>query len=210
MPGCTATAITPSRATSSSEPQAPLAGNVTPSWLDFRRRWFDRWLKGIDNGVDREPRRAPVPDGRRQRARRPRRAGSIMAGAGSRRRAGRLPGRRVPTLLSPRRRAAFRRRRRMRDAEPLSYDFDPSDPVPTIGGALTSGQPVFEGGGFDQREARAVLRLPQPGPAAVGAARRARRSRPSRSQRTSPSIGPDRGGALGLVRCAATRISPLS
>jgi len=29
---------------------------------------------------------------------------------------------------------------------------DPSNPVPTIGGALTSGAPVFEGGAFDQRE----------------------------------------------------------
>ncbi|MFB9124790.1 CocE/NonD family hydrolase [Paraburkholderia dipogonis] len=33
-----------------------------------------------------------------------------------------------------------------------SYSFDPSNPVPTIGGALTSGAPVFEGGAFDQRE----------------------------------------------------------
>ena len=41
----------------------------------------------------------------------------------------------------------------MADAPPLTYDFDPADPVPTIGGQLTSGQPVFEGGGFDQREA---------------------------------------------------------
>ena len=36
-------------------PRAPLAGNVTPSWLAFRQRWFDRWLKAIENGVDREP-----------------------------------------------------------------------------------------------------------------------------------------------------------
>lgn len=34
----------------------------------------------------------------------------------------------------------------------LSYFSDPSNPVPTIGGALTSGAPVFEGGAFDQRE----------------------------------------------------------
>ncbi len=31
------------------------------------------------------------------------------------------------------------------------YVFDPSDPVPTIGGALTSGDPVMTGGAFDQR-----------------------------------------------------------
>jgi len=34
---------------------------------------------------------------------------------------------------------------------PLSYDFDPADPVPTIGGAVTSGEPLMRGGGFDQR-----------------------------------------------------------
>ncbi len=39
------------------------------------------------------------------------------------------------------------------DAPPFTYDFNPEDPVPTVGGALTSGQPVFEGGAFDQREA---------------------------------------------------------
>jgi putative CocE/NonD family hydrolase len=38
------------------------------------------------------------------------------------------------------------------DATPLSYDFDSSDPVPTIGGAVTSGEPLMRGGGFDQRE----------------------------------------------------------
>lgn len=34
----------------------------------------------------------------------------------------------------------------------LSYDFDPRDPVPTIGGAVTSGEPLMRPGGFDQRE----------------------------------------------------------
>jgi putative CocE/NonD family hydrolase len=32
------------------------------------------------------------------------------------------------------------------------YRFDPRDPVPTIGGAVTSGRPVMEGGAYDQRE----------------------------------------------------------
>ncbi len=30
------------------------------------------------------------------------------------------------------------------------YDFDPLDPVPTIGGAVTSGEPVMSGGAYDQ------------------------------------------------------------
>ena len=37
-------------------------------------------------------------------------------------------------------------------APPLSYDFDPSRPVPTIGGNLTSLEPVAVGGAFDQVE----------------------------------------------------------
>jgi uncharacterized protein len=38
------------------------------------------------------------------------------------------------------------------DAPPLTYDFDPDRPVPTIGGTVTSGKPVMVGGAFDQRE----------------------------------------------------------
>jgi uncharacterized protein len=38
-------------------------------------------------------------------------------------------------------------------ASPLSYDYDPSRPVPTIGGNLTSLEPVASGGAWDQMEA---------------------------------------------------------
>jgi putative CocE/NonD family hydrolase len=34
----------------------------------------------------------------------------------------------------------------------LSYDFDPQHPVPTMGGTVTSGEPLMRGGGYDQRE----------------------------------------------------------
>jgi hypothetical protein len=34
----------------------------------------------------------------------------------------------------------------------IAYDFDPRRPVPTIGGAVTSGEPLMRPGGFDQRE----------------------------------------------------------
>lgn len=37
-------------------------------------------------------------------------------------------------------------------AVPLSYDFDPAHPVPTIGGNLTSLEPVASGGAWDQVE----------------------------------------------------------
>ena len=42
------------------------------------------------------------------------------------------------------------------DAPPLLYDFDPKRPVPTIGGAVTSGEPLMRGGAFDQRETATV------------------------------------------------------
>ena len=45
----------------------------------------------------------------------------------------------------------------------LSYDYDPRDPVPTIGGALTSGEPIFTGGGFDQVEAEGFFGCRNPG-----------------------------------------------
>jgi len=45
----------------------------------------------------------------------------------------------------------------------ISYDFDPSNPVPTIGGALTSGEPIFTGGGFNQVESEEFFGCTQPG-----------------------------------------------
>src|SRR6202020_586493 len=39
------------------------------------------------------------------------------------------------------------------DAVPLSYDFDPSRPVPTIGGAFSSLEPIASAGAYDQMEA---------------------------------------------------------
>ena len=45
----------------------------------------------------------------------------------------------------------------------VSYAFDPSNPVPTIGGGLTSGAPVFEGGAFDQREDERFFGTRNPG-----------------------------------------------
>jgi hypothetical protein len=37
-------------------------------------------------------------------------------------------------------------------AKPLDYLSDPRNPVPTIGGALSSGEPVMRGGAYDQRK----------------------------------------------------------
>jgi putative CocE/NonD family hydrolase len=140
---------------------ATIAGNVTPTWLEFRRRWFDRWLKGEPNGVDEEP------DVR-----------LFLMGGGSGRRTpeGRLDhgGRWIEAERWPLPAAEIRpfylhadgrlgESPPDRGVEPLAYDFDPSDPVPTIGGALTSGQPVFLGGAFDQRESPEFFGCRHPG-----------------------------------------------
>jgi putative CocE/NonD family hydrolase len=143
-------------------PNAPIDGNVAPNWRVFRRRWFDHWLKGIDNGVDREPAVRLF----------------LMGGGSGRRTAeGRLDhgGRWIAAedwplpdaratpyylhgngTLDPAPPAAAA-------AEPIAYQFDPANPVPTIGGALTSGKPVFEGGAFDQREDPRFFGCTRPG-----------------------------------------------
>jgi putative CocE/NonD family hydrolase len=46
--------------------------------------------------------------------------------------------------------------------EPLSYDFDPQHPVPTMGGTVTSGEPLMRGGAYDQREGPAFYGSRQP------------------------------------------------
>ena len=40
-------------------------------------------------------------------------------------------------------------------ATPLSYQFDPHHPVPTMGGTVTSGEPLMRPGGYDQTESPA-------------------------------------------------------
>ncbi len=43
------------------------------------------------------------------------------------------------------------------DSDPLSFDFDPAHPVPTIGGSLTSMEPVASGGAWNQVESPAFF-----------------------------------------------------
>ena len=43
------------------------------------------------------------------------------------------------------------------EGEPLSFDFDPAHPVPTLGGALTSMEPVAAGGAWNQVESPAFF-----------------------------------------------------
>ncbi len=132
-------------------PEAPIGGRVAKSWLDYRLDWFDRWMKAKSPQAARQAevhyflmgsgKGCKTADGRLDHGGRwctsstwppletTYQAFHLHEGGG------------LQPNAAPRSPVAF------------SYDFDPNDPVPTIGGSLTSGQPIFEGGGFDQREA---------------------------------------------------------
>jgi len=136
-------------------PAAAFDGNIDKDWRSFRLAWFDRWVRDIPNGVDRQPAvRLFVMGGGSGRKDG---NGRLLHGGrwiGSR--SWPIPGTHLVDYflhadgsLSPRRPEL--------DDEALTYDFDPASPVPTIGGALTSGRPVFEGGAFDQRESDRFL-----------------------------------------------------
>jgi uncharacterized protein len=134
---------------------ATIDGNLAPDFLALRLRWFDCWLKGARNGVSAEPAvrlfimgggtgrrnqqgrmdhggywRAekdwPIPDARDTKY--------YLHGDDVR------GGSRLSTELPA------------VGAAPVSYDFDPEHPVPSIGGTITSGEPVMRGGAYDQRE----------------------------------------------------------
>lgn len=133
-------------------PGATLDGNLAPDFLTLRLRWFDRWLRGIENGVEREPAvRLFVMGG----------------GTGRKNTAGRLDHggswRAEPDWPLPDTRWTsfyLHRSGLLTPALPeepsgfREYIYDPEAPVPTIGGTITSGQPVMVGGAFDQREGR--------------------------------------------------------
>ena len=131
-------------------PAAVVDGNLAEDFLALRLRWFDRWLRGIDNGVDAEPTvRLFVMGGGTGR----RNADGRMDHGGRWREATDWP---LPEAdftsyyLHGDGRLATEAPSAPEDA--LSFDYDPKNPVPSIGGSITSGAPVMEGGAYDQHE----------------------------------------------------------
>jgi putative CocE/NonD family hydrolase len=136
-------------------PRATLDGQLATDFWELRVRWFDHWLRGIDNGVDGEPAvRYFVMGG----------------GSGRRNEQGRLDhGGHWKTASDwPIPDAADTEYYLLADgslntarpegtpagegADRLTYRYDPRNPVPSIGGTITSGAPIMVGGAFDQRE----------------------------------------------------------
>jgi putative CocE/NonD family hydrolase len=116
---------------------------------DWRLHWFDRWLKDIPNGIEREK---PVKlfimgggDGRKGQ-------GGRLRHGGSWRDEDAFPLAR--TRFTPYYLHADGRLSPERPAAPTSattFRFDPFNPVPTIGGNLSSVAGILEPGGLDQR-----------------------------------------------------------
>jgi putative CocE/NonD family hydrolase len=116
---------------------------------EWRLRWFDRWLKDVHNGVEDGP---PVKlfvmgggDGRKSKDGRLRHGGHW---------------RDEPTFPLPQTRFTpyyLHADGRLSPELPklgqsrTTYRFDPANPVPTIGGNLSSVGGILEAGGFDQR-----------------------------------------------------------
>jgi putative CocE/NonD family hydrolase len=134
--------------------EAPLDGNLGDDFFAARRRWFDCWVKGEPNGVAQEPAvRVFVMGG-----------GRMGDGVGRRNADGRLDhgGHWRAADSWPLPQTEFTRfylhpGRSLLVAAPgegsasLPFAADPRDPVPTIGGALSSGGPVMYSGAYDQR-----------------------------------------------------------
>lgn len=141
-------------------PAATIDGNLAPDFLTLRLRFFDAWLKGRRSGAQAEPAvRLFVMGGGSGR----RNAQGRMGHGGRWRAENDWP---IPDL----RNTAFHLHGDGRlateaqavDVEPLSYDFDPAHPVPSIGGTITSGEPVMRGGAYDQREGPHVFGASEP------------------------------------------------
>lgn len=130
-------------------PRATLAGNVATDLVALRKTWFDRHLKGDAEAPDIPPVQIFVMGGGSGR-----RTGEGRMDHGGRWRAEAdwpLPGARdIAYHLHADGRLAPDAPTETGGA--LSYRYDPRHPTPSIGGTITSGQPIMAGGAFDQRE----------------------------------------------------------
>ncbi|PVE12394.1 CocE/NonD family hydrolase [Streptomyces scopuliridis] len=128
--------------------EATLSGNVDDSYLRFRQRWFDEVLAGRRGHV-REISRVQYflmggGDGRRDETGRMRHGGRWLSDTQWPPRGAR------ETAFFPTASGELSRKPPSAESASVEYDFDPGDPVPTMGGQVTSGEPVMVGGAFNQ------------------------------------------------------------
>jgi len=131
-------------------PAATLEGNVAENFLELRLQWFDRWLKGKENGIDVDLCvryfRMGGGSGRKNPAGRLEHGGEWL-------KAKDWP----PEGASERyfylgEKGTLSERGPDEGASAIIYQYDPRNPVPSIGGTITSGEPIMRGGAFNQVE----------------------------------------------------------
>ena len=112
-----------------------------------RLRWFDHWLKGIDNGIDKEPplRLWVMGDNEWREENewplaRTQYTPYYLHSGGS---ANTLNGDGTLSTQAP------------ADEQPDQYDYNPAFPTPTLGGNTCCRDDLIPGGGFDQRQVEA-------------------------------------------------------
>ncbi|EHM02452.1 hydrolase CocE/NonD family protein [Acetobacteraceae bacterium AT-5844] len=119
-------------------------------WRAFRLRFFDRWLRERANGAEDDPRvRVFVMGGGSGR----KNAAGKLEHGGYWRHAENwpLPGTRFSNFHLHAD-GGLREATPAAGAAPISWISDPAHPVPTVGGAITSMEPLISGGPYDQRE----------------------------------------------------------
>ncbi|MBZ5617991.1 MAG: CocE/NonD family hydrolase [Acidobacteriia bacterium] len=128
--------------------EAQFTGDAALDLLPFHLRWFDHWLKGVDNGVDREPPVRIYVMGGGDAHKTP--EGRIFVG-GHWRDEQEWPLTRTAStpyylhangILSP---------DKATEERPITYEFDPRNPVPTLGGNVSSQGTLMFQGAADQR-----------------------------------------------------------
>lgn len=137
-----------------------------PDQLAWRKEWFDHWMKGIDNSVGKS---APFAskvrifvmgtgDGGRTKD-------GLLKHGGSWRDEKEWPLAR--SKLTP---FYLHADGLLSDVKPknvagsTSYDFDPKNPVPTLGGNISSGDGIMQQGAWDQRGGEKFWNWPKPIP----------------------------------------------
>lgn len=125
--------------------KSPFDGNIGTGWLEYRLNWF-----ATQFGLKSAEKIAPV-------------SFFVMGGGSGRKNAdGRMEhggewkfANSYPLPNSKMQRFYLSSKKKLiskaeQKAQTLAYTSDPNNPVPTIGGAITSGKPVMIGGAFDQ------------------------------------------------------------
>jgi putative CocE/NonD family hydrolase len=130
--------------------------------LAFRLRWYDRWLKGMNNGVDDDPAVLIYVMGTGD----DRRSGGGRLKHGGFWRAERAwpPVRAQAAVYYLHGDGKLASSAQEQGMIRSTYTFDPQHPVPTVGGNISSNQGLITAGGYDQRPRddthAAVNRLP--------------------------------------------------